>query len=311
MADEKFRRRLPFLFLEDIRSRFEATYGDDIRTMIAFAANKEFSRVLAQQMVRPRPASDPGETSLPWPRAGLRPSPAAAPTRHRTFTTTTQRPTTLAACAPRWTTSRTSWCRTSVRRSVSDGGKQPGPAPAPRASLDSASDRRARAERVLERNERIELLVDKTDALSEQSLMFERQVRTSGCREGSPAPAARGVGKDRTSRRLPARRAVPATAATHVVEKRQDDAADPAPRGRRSLRHRGDRVRGVQLPQLQVVGRTGGFLHPTPARPPSPCKRGQGLTLRHSFPPGAPRSTSWILTGPDAGKRRQLHSLPC
>lgn len=106
MADERSRRRLPFLFLEDIRSRFEATYGDDIHSMIAFAANKEFSRILAQQMVRLATALGLG--------SGVADRLASVPARHpppqlsprRTFTTTTRKRTTSAACARRSMTSR-------------------------------------------------------------------------------------------------------------------------------------------------------------------------------------------------------------
>ena len=46
MADEDFTRRVPFMFLENIRQLFLERYGDRARTAIAFAMNEEFSRVL-------------------------------------------------------------------------------------------------------------------------------------------------------------------------------------------------------------------------------------------------------------------------
>ncbi|MCO5552164.1 hypothetical protein L7F22_005674 [Adiantum nelumboides] len=50
MADDTFGRRIPFTFLEDVRSRFLKAYGRTCRTALAYAMNDEFSRVLAQQM---------------------------------------------------------------------------------------------------------------------------------------------------------------------------------------------------------------------------------------------------------------------
>ena len=44
------KRRLPFAFLEDVRQRFRATYGDAVHTAIAFAMNDEFGRTLQRQM---------------------------------------------------------------------------------------------------------------------------------------------------------------------------------------------------------------------------------------------------------------------
>ena len=42
--------RVPFLFLEDIHSKFMKTYGRASQTALAYAMNDEFSRVLNQQM---------------------------------------------------------------------------------------------------------------------------------------------------------------------------------------------------------------------------------------------------------------------
>ena len=52
MCDEgsNAKRRVPFAFLEDMKQRFLAAYGDVAQTAIAFAMNMEFSRVLQQQM---------------------------------------------------------------------------------------------------------------------------------------------------------------------------------------------------------------------------------------------------------------------
>eukprot|EP00850_Spirogloea_muscicola_P012724 SM000083S22771 [mRNA] locus=s83:496005:497114:+ [translate_table: standard] len=50
MADDAFGRRIPFAFLEDIRTRFGRTYGRAAGTALAYAMNDEFSRVLHQQM---------------------------------------------------------------------------------------------------------------------------------------------------------------------------------------------------------------------------------------------------------------------
>eukprot|EP00808_Paulinella_micropora_P031456 g62300.t1 len=52
MADQQFPRLVAFQFLEDIRTRFKATYGDRGKTAIAFAFNSDFQRVLQQQMER-------------------------------------------------------------------------------------------------------------------------------------------------------------------------------------------------------------------------------------------------------------------
>jgi vesicle-associated membrane protein 7 len=44
------KRRLPFLFLQDIADRFKSTYGDRAKTAIAFAMNSEFAHVLQSRM---------------------------------------------------------------------------------------------------------------------------------------------------------------------------------------------------------------------------------------------------------------------
>jgi len=50
LADEEFGRRIAFAFLEDIKNRFKATYGDRGKTALAYGMNADFSRVLQNQM---------------------------------------------------------------------------------------------------------------------------------------------------------------------------------------------------------------------------------------------------------------------
>eukprot|EP00511_Aplanochytrium_stocchinoi_P004016 CAMPEP_0204833980 /NCGR_PEP_ID=MMETSP1346-20131115/18455_1 /ASSEMBLY_ACC=CAM_ASM_000771 /TAXON_ID=215587 /ORGANISM="Aplanochytrium stocchinoi, Strain GSBS06" /LENGTH=201 /DNA_ID=CAMNT_0051966947 /DNA_START=179 /DNA_END=781 /DNA_ORIENTATION=- len=51
LADEDFKRRIPFLFLEDIKERFKTSYGSEqMQAAIAFAMNNDFSDVLQKQM---------------------------------------------------------------------------------------------------------------------------------------------------------------------------------------------------------------------------------------------------------------------
>jgi vesicle-associated membrane protein 7 len=57
MAEDTFGRRVPFTFLEDIKREFEITYGDRAKTSLAYGMN-EFSRVLAEKMVRKEMAVD-------------------------------------------------------------------------------------------------------------------------------------------------------------------------------------------------------------------------------------------------------------
>jgi len=51
LADEKEKRRIPFLFLEEIKGKFQQSYGDRAATAIAFAMNADFARVLQERMV--------------------------------------------------------------------------------------------------------------------------------------------------------------------------------------------------------------------------------------------------------------------
>ena len=44
------KRRVPYAFLDDVKERFKAQYGEAARTAIAFAMNEEFGRTLQSQM---------------------------------------------------------------------------------------------------------------------------------------------------------------------------------------------------------------------------------------------------------------------
>lgn len=59
MSDTDFSRPLAFQFLNDIKDRFQATYGDRAKTAIAFAFNADFARVLQAQMEKHNSDSDP------------------------------------------------------------------------------------------------------------------------------------------------------------------------------------------------------------------------------------------------------------
>jgi vesicle-associated membrane protein 7 len=48
-------RRVAFSFLEDIKIKFNSTYGETGKTALAYAMNEEFSRVLCKQVQSVRP----------------------------------------------------------------------------------------------------------------------------------------------------------------------------------------------------------------------------------------------------------------
>ena len=50
VAPEDFGRRVPFMFLEEIKRRFQQSYGEAAKSALAYAYNTEFARVLQQQM---------------------------------------------------------------------------------------------------------------------------------------------------------------------------------------------------------------------------------------------------------------------
>jgi vesicle-associated membrane protein 7 len=51
-ADEDTKRRVPFAFLEDVKSRFVLSCGEQAQTAIAFSLNETFGPVLKKQMVK-------------------------------------------------------------------------------------------------------------------------------------------------------------------------------------------------------------------------------------------------------------------
>ena len=51
MTDEDFPRRIPFAFLEDIKQRFKAAYGDRGKRALAYEMNEDFKKVLQKQAV--------------------------------------------------------------------------------------------------------------------------------------------------------------------------------------------------------------------------------------------------------------------
>lgn len=51
MSDKEFGNRIPFLFLEDVKNRFQSSYGDKAKTAPPLSLNRDFARVLQTQMV--------------------------------------------------------------------------------------------------------------------------------------------------------------------------------------------------------------------------------------------------------------------
>jgi hypothetical protein len=52
MTDEDFPRRIPFAFLEDIKTRWKQAYGMQGKTAVAYQMNEDFKKVLQRQAVR-------------------------------------------------------------------------------------------------------------------------------------------------------------------------------------------------------------------------------------------------------------------
>ncbi|CAG9863394.1 unnamed protein product [Phyllotreta striolata] len=50
ITDDEFERSRAFLFLNEIKRRFQSTYGSSVDTAIAYAMNSEFSTILATEM---------------------------------------------------------------------------------------------------------------------------------------------------------------------------------------------------------------------------------------------------------------------
>uniref|UniRef100_A0A7S2WFM1 V-SNARE coiled-coil homology domain-containing protein n=1 Tax=Rhizochromulina marina TaxID=1034831 RepID=A0A7S2WFM1_9STRA len=109
MTTDTGKRRIPFAFLEDVKRRFQAQFGDAIHTAIPFAMNEAFSPVLKRQMNYYN--SDPGADNI-----------------------------------------------TQMKTQLGD---------VKHVMVESI-------EKVLERGEKIELLVDKTDRLNETAFRFEK-----------------------------------------------------------------------------------------------------------------------------------------
>jgi vesicle-associated membrane protein 7 len=152
MSDEQFGTRIPFVFLEDVKNRWFSTYANQGASALAYGMNEDFSVVLNRQMV-PDPAHRP---------------PALAA---------------LAACVR-----RLSHARTHARAWPSRRERRPQEQHSSEAAQDADSISRVRGEidqvrsvmvqnieKVLERGEKIELLVDKTENLNAQAFRFKKQ----------------------------------------------------------------------------------------------------------------------------------------
>ncbi|KAJ9590718.1 hypothetical protein L9F63_016234 [Diploptera punctata] len=50
ITDDEFERSRAFLFLNEIKKRFQTSYGSRVETALAYAMNTEFSQVLANEM---------------------------------------------------------------------------------------------------------------------------------------------------------------------------------------------------------------------------------------------------------------------
>ncbi|KAJ6241573.1 vesicle-associated membrane protein [Anaeramoeba flamelloides] len=51
MADQNFKRRIAFAFLEDIKQRFLNSYGERGKTALSYGMNSDFSPLLKQRMI--------------------------------------------------------------------------------------------------------------------------------------------------------------------------------------------------------------------------------------------------------------------
>ncbi|KAG2502181.1 hypothetical protein HYH03_000668 [Edaphochlamys debaryana] len=111
VAEEAFGRRIPFAFLDDIKTRFTATYGAGAKEAVAYEYNTEFSRVLAERAAF---FSDPSADTISRVKGELQ----------------------------------------EVKHIMIEN-----------------------IEKVLERGERLDLLVDKTEGLQQVSLAFRREAR--------------------------------------------------------------------------------------------------------------------------------------
>ena len=46
MSDDINKRRIPFIFLDDLKQRFQSTFGDAVITAIAYSMSESFSKVM-------------------------------------------------------------------------------------------------------------------------------------------------------------------------------------------------------------------------------------------------------------------------
>jgi vesicle-associated membrane protein 7 len=58
MADDSFGRRIPFIFLQDLKEKFLNTYGKNRALEAPPYGLNEFSRVIEKQMVRRKEITD-------------------------------------------------------------------------------------------------------------------------------------------------------------------------------------------------------------------------------------------------------------
>jgi len=51
LTDEDFPRRIPYAFLEDIKGRFKAAYGERAKHALSYEMDEDFKKVLQKQSV--------------------------------------------------------------------------------------------------------------------------------------------------------------------------------------------------------------------------------------------------------------------
>jgi vesicle-associated membrane protein 7 len=140
MSDEATKRRVTFSFLEDIKKIWRDNYASVERTALAFSMNESFSPVLRQRIV----SDIQNRTSARWVKPAF---------NHFLV---------LCLC---------SWQEYFNTNPSSDNISKV------QAQIDTVKDVMIEnIDRVLERGERIELLVDKTDRLNQQAFKFEKTV---------------------------------------------------------------------------------------------------------------------------------------
>lgn len=91
MSDEEFGTRVPFLFLEDVKGRWFATYGERGSAALAYGMNEDFSIVLSRQMVRALSPARPAVRRFAAPPCPARDADASRFRARRTNTRLTPR----------------------------------------------------------------------------------------------------------------------------------------------------------------------------------------------------------------------------